>query len=598
MSTSFAISGPYPGLQYIPASPEPSGVYHEDREINGALWRVYNATFDGSQWSYSGGALAGNAFAFIQNVDGSTSFKTYSGPTPWEPDDWVGSGNHTVFNAADYGMIPGGDPVVNTAALQAAIRGAAAAGGGRVFIPAAVYPVLGTITVPATQDGTTSTPAVGIVIEGSSGSTQLAQQATTTTNTFSLTGDNDEKGVVFRNLRISYATPQMCPGSWAVYSTLQDVICEDCYFEDCPGAMYMGGLRNGLASCTIFFDVDDHPNTEGQTMVYMAGPDDFVDLCYIYQKTVHGGGPIECVGIQVASASEPRVTDTNIVDFDYGIQVTGSSTNLIHGLFSNLACECNVTAVLIQPGGPDANIYELFFVNCIFERTRYSVSATPGIYVDVYRAGGAAGDPDTVSDIGFANCMSHDWAGPAMQIGSGQDIIVTGGRYGQSATDDSMATSGAIAVTGTALRVTVVGADCSAQIPAYMSQPSPMNPQPYSLSVTGVVTQMQVRSCNLSGNAHGALYVSPHGADLRVSDCDDYNDQNTPVAALPPTLIPQNAASLGYYGPSLITFSNPTTIVVTLSSVTYSMGFCCIPLQPTDEVQFSATPTKFTWLGK
>ncbi|MGA8326495.1 MAG: hypothetical protein WB757_10485, partial [Candidatus Cybelea sp.] len=303
MSTSFAISGPYPGLQYIPASPEPSGVYHEDREINGALWRVYNATFDGSQWSYSGGALAGNAFAFIQNVDGSTSFKTYSGPTPWEPDDWVGSGNHTVFNAADYGMIPGGDPVVNTAALQAAIRGAAAAGGGRVFIPAAVYPVLGTITVPATQDGTTSTPAVGIVIEGSSGSTQLAQQATTTTNTFSLTGDNDEKGVVFRNLRISYATPQMCPGSWAVYSTLQDVICEDCYFEDCPGAMYMGGLRNGLASCTIFFDVDDHPNTEGQTMVYMAGPDDFVDLCYIYQKTVHGGGPIECVGIQVASAS-------------------------------------------------------------------------------------------------------------------------------------------------------------------------------------------------------------------------------------------------------------------------------------------------------
>ncbi len=53
-----------------------------------------------------------------------------------------------------------------------------------------------------------------------------------------------------------------------------------------------------------------------------------------------------------------------------------------------------------------------------------------------------------------------------MQINGGQDIVVTGGRYGQDATDNSMTTSGAIAVTGPAVRVLVVGADCSGKFQA------------------------------------------------------------------------------------------------------------------------------------
>lgn len=60
--TNLPISGPYPGLQYIPASPETGGIYHEEREINGVMYRAINAQFanvGGSlKWSYyqSGGA--------------------------------------------------------------------------------------------------------------------------------------------------------------------------------------------------------------------------------------------------------------------------------------------------------------------------------------------------------------------------------------------------------------------------------------------------------------------------------------------------------------------------------------------------------------
>ncbi len=579
MSTSYPISGPYPGLEYIPGSPESDGIYHEDREIDGALWRVYNATFDGSQWSYPSGSPSDLAYALVQNTDGSISFKTYSGSSPWATTDWVGSDNHTVFNAADYGMVPGGDPGDNATFLQNAINDAAAGGGGRVFIPAGGYPISGTIVVPATQDGTSMTPAVGILIEGCSGSTQLAQNGSGPI--FSMTGDNSRRGVILRNLRLSYAIPQ--PTIFAVYAESDGVICEDCYFEHCP-AMYMGGGHNGLLSCTIFYDVDTG-ETDDATMIYMTGADNFVALCYIYQKPIHDGGPTGCVGIQIASASEPRISDTNINEFNTGIKVTGSTANPIHGLFSNLACESYTYGAWIQPAGVNDLIYELFFTGCVFQRahhaTEYTTPVPTGVYVDVYRSGDTVGATQNVSDIFFDNCMSHDWAGPGMLITLGQDITVAGGRYGQNATDSSMTTSGAIAVTDAAVRVSIVGADCYASIPPYDSQPSADGPQPYGISVTGAVVGMQVRSCNLTGSASGPLYTPTNGTDLRVTDCVGYND----VVTVPTTTAPANgttfsAPSYGYYGPVTFYVSGGSGLSVLIDNHSTSLASGSFILNP------------------
>jgi len=142
-----------------------------------------------------------------------------------------------------------------------------------------------------------------------------------------------------------------------------------------------------------------------------------------------------------------------------------------------------------------------------------------------------------------------------MEINGGQDIVVTGGRYGQNATDSSMTTSGAIAVTGPAVRVSIVGSDCSGVIPSYNSQPSATDPQPYGISVTGAVVGMKVRGCDLTNNHNTiGLYAPTAGTDLQVTDCAGYNDQGTIVSTTaPPSTTQFNGSYSGfstpYFGP-------------------------------------------------
>lgn len=532
--TNIQVQKPYPGVEYEPnTSLETDGVWHEDHEIDGVMYRAANATFNESTLTWSLKVSSQQAYAAAQDTGGSIHY--YSMPASsgsWTV--WNGSGNNKVFNAVDYGFAAGGVAGDNVTALVNALADIATAGGGRLFVPAGSYPINDTIDVPAT-DG--SGNPIGIVIEGCGGSTEIAQQATTAVPIFSMTGSNNGSGVKLKNLRFSFENP--LAGIFAIVSTAEEVICEDCVFQNCP-AMSMGGAHNGLLNCRVFYDVDDSADTEGAVMIYMAHTNDFVDLCYVYQRTVSKTppGPSGCIAIQVQDAEEPRVTDTNIVDFSIGLQILGNGGNpgnLTHGCFSNLACECDTNAVYIQPSGSGNTICELFFSGCVFERTQHSSSVSPGVYIDLYAGGGT--EADTVSDVFFTNCMAHDWAGPGIQINGGQDIVITGGRYGQDATSSTMMTSGgAIAVTGPAVRVTIDGADCSAMVPIYPSQPFADDTQPYSISVTGAVVGMQVRNCNLTDNGSGPLYVSTTDADLQVTDCAGYNDQHVILRnSTPPT---------------------------------------------------------------
>jgi hypothetical protein len=578
-TTNIEIQKTYPAVQYEPDTvSEPSGVWHEDHEIDGVMYRATNATFDdvtSFKWTLEDPLQP--AYCITQNTDGSTSYLYMAANTtvPWSTAEWVGTGQPVMYHAVNYGLNEN-DPtggVNNTAALQSAVSAAALGGGGRVFIPAGIYQIDGTITVPPTTDGADASPPVGIVIEGCGGSTELAQQANPAVPIFSMPGGNNGYGVRLKNFQMSFANP--LAGVFAVSSLADEVVCEQCIFLYCP-AMSMGGGHNGLLDCRVFYDVRGTDDTENATMVSMSEANDFVTLCYIYQKSVHKGGPAGCVAIQIGSASEPRVDNTNIVDFDTGLMIVGnggSPGRLTHGFFSNLACECNQYGAYIQPSGIGATIYELLFDGCIFERTQFATEYTvppTGIYIDVYRSGAEVGPTDYVSDINFTNCISHDWAGPGMQINGGQDITVTGGRYGQNATDDSMTTSGAIAVTGPAVRVTVVGADCSGVIPPNPAQPPAENPQPYSISVTGAVTGVQVQACNLTNNGTGALYAPTDATDLRVIDCRGYNDQvKQLIATVPTTGTRFNGGTYGYFGPSTF-YITGTAGSITAIKVSYS----------------------------
>jgi hypothetical protein len=542
--------GPFPGLQY--EANEAGGVYHEDREVAGVMYRTYNAQYDGTEWSLVNSAEP--AFAAAQDAEGSIHYFTMAaGSSPWTT--WDGSPNNSVFNAVDYGMVAGdvGAAASNQAALQAAVNAVISAGGGRIFIPNGVYYISG----PAVSITGTN---VGIIIEGAAGGTQLAQQEGVPT--FDVNGLSGGRGIRFRDLRISYASDLVFALPFAAVTTAscENVTCERVYFANCPGAFIDDSmsLQCGLLDCTIDYEA----SYNDQIMVSLSGSEDFIDHCVIRQTPVHSGGPTGCTGVQIGSASTIYVPNTHISDFDIGINIQGGGVNLLHALFSNVSCQSNVSAVIIQPATDSGQIYQVFFVNCVFARDQYATSVTPGVYIDTN-----GGPNANVSDIFFSNCMVHDWAGPGIQINAGQDIVISGGRFGQNATDATMTTSGAIAVTGAAARVSIIGANCSGKVPSYNSQPPATDQQPYGISVTGAVSDMEVRGCNLTNTKTGALYTPTTGIDLRVTESPGYNDQATAVLNGTPPAVPFTNISLGYYGPIQVNLWGAGVVSIELGSV-------------------------------
>lgn len=108
-----------------------------------------------------------------------------------------------------------------------------------------------------------------------------------------------------------------------------------------------------------------------------------------------------------------------------------------------------------------------------------------------------------------------------------------------------------------------------------------------------------IRDCNVAGNPSGDLKVTSTVANLQVSDCYGYNDQNT--AIVPSSFTASHtAASLGYYGPSVVTWSDNsvTSLTLTLNGTAYSMKFGSVYLGLNDSIQFSHTPSEVTWIGK
>jgi hypothetical protein len=305
-------------------------------------------------------------------------------------------------------------------------------------------------------------------------------------------------------------------------------------------------------------------------MVMLGGPENYVQNCTIGQKaynSVDPTVPTGCTGIVVQpTGGGAYVANMQIYSFDIGIKILGAGVNLLHGFFSNIHCESNINAVLIQPLDSNGKAYQVFFDDCVFARCQNAPAISAGVLIDP--------NGGSISDIFFNNCMCHSWAGPGMQIMGGQDIVVTGGRYGSNATDASMATSGGIAVTGSAVRVSIVGADCSGQIPSYQSQPPGSAVQPYGISVTGTVTGMQVAACNLTNNGTGPLYAPTNGTDLWVTDCRGYNDQVKQLTTfLPATGARFNGGTYGYYGPSTFYItSGASAIKVSYSGSTSVTG--------------------------
>jgi hypothetical protein len=594
-------TGANPGTTYT----ADSGPYHEDREVTVTgspgpqMFRVYNAMYDttGGVWKLPVGG-SGLAYATVQNPDGSIHYLVSPGTRQWTNSEWLGSGNNTVYNAVDFGMVPTTiNPTFdNGPALQNVFVTVARAGGGTIVIPSGKYNFLTGISHTALVEEDS-----GILIVGTGGGAELYANfgASPPSNTLiSLTDfGSTGNGVRFRNLRITYsATTTVGPA--VQLAQCANISFEQVFFADCPGALVDNNESGqcGLINCTIEYTALNN----GQTMVVLSGSEDYVHNCVIRQTPLSGPGPTHCTGIEVQSASRVYVTNTQISEFDTGISVVGGgpAANPVTAHFSNIDCEANVTAVSIVASSGTALINQLFFESCAFSLTTDSSSHTPGTVIGTLGATNG-----TVTDIHFTDCMWYNWNGSGLAIYSGRDIFLIGCRFAACGLSAPIgAQAGGLAISGTPENVIVTGCnffgDC----------PQGNGTQPFAIVITNVVNKCWIRGCNLLGNASGPIYLLNPGTKLEITDCAGYNDQGLVLTPNPPGAPPsvtfQNTSAWtnapnGWFGPIAFYVWSGGTGHITIDGVQTTLASGGFTLSPGESAQIAVAGSPlFLAVGK
>ena len=598
-----------PALQYAGQEGSPQ-YYCEDREIDGAMYRALNASYDYTltQWSQQNPDLP--SYCTVHYTDGSIQYFYMPAGQSMGWSDWQ-STDIQEFYAVNYGLVEGmtADPVANLSALNAAVAAAIANGGGAVRLPAGDFPIEGTISVNFGMAD------VAVVIAGFSGQTRLYQ--TTSDDIFYVSDSSGGSFTVIQDLRLKFAPMTLGTTPAAVnISGCEGVVCEHIYFEDCPIALKTDGNcgQCGLFECTIDYDLKnlEGETINGQTMVYLNGSDDFITGCVIRQQPVGGesAGPLNCTGVALGSNNNGQfVTDTHISDFAFGMTI-GDGLNEVY--CSDVLIEAQQTALIIKTL-EGAAITDIHFTGCTFSATRGGGYAgnTSGVIIS---ANGY--ESIKVAGIYFTNCSVFGFAYSGIEIDSGQNIVITGGQYssnGQSPGTEEPYNAAGIAILGGS-DITISGADCSG-VNGFWSQVTGATTQQYGICIAGGdASDVLVVGCNLTGNATSGLYLlelsgtTPGHVYIRdcdatgytggwsvaldiastaqivhVTNCAGYNDQSPafiPVPASGPPAGPFHNYTYGYFGPVsfYVGAATGTSVLIGSHATLLGMGAYYLPL--------------------
>lgn len=485
-----------------------------------------------------------------------------------------------VYNAAcsDYAMGMDTGNSDNSPALKAAITDAlngtgakhGANNGGLVLIPAGTYTCASAISLDANNY-----PDKGVIIQGTGGGAELLFTADNV-DFIQLFNFNSGRGIRFKNIRFTFASDLMT-GGFAIYTAnCQNVSCEEVYFYNCPGAFFAdnNSLQCGLTNCTIDYNllIDD------KTMVELDGSQCYVRDCVMRQ---HGAGasppgPTGCFGIKIGSVSTSFVSGCHISEFDTGIHI---GKNAVEAYFSDCRVNAFTQAVTFNPD--TGSINGVFFSDCTFYLSQYSINQSAGIYVDTN-----AENDSNVADIIFNNCVVYGWYGPGLHINAGKNIVITGGSYSGNGLDPQSGDFGAgIEITG-GQHISIAGAQCME-----VDQHNGSGHQPYGIAIsttsssTEAPTDIVIAACTMLNNTTNGILISGESSthpptnifvsncdvtgysayssaisvtgtvtNLQITNCAGYNDQGVHVSTgLGPTSGANfNGATFGYYGP--ITF--------------------------------------------
>jgi parallel beta-helix repeat protein len=484
-------------------------------------------------------------------------------------------------------------------------------GGTLEFPSAGTYAFSGSILIG--QDASGHTRSYAIILQGdgqgSASSPLLQMTASSGGDLFQVSnndGTNNDNmgGVTFRDLQIAYESASS--GAAIHVESSLNVRVLHCVFQNCPVAIYLEDCGNtAIIDCTVFgtatgngFVLGDN-NTDTEVVeTYIAG-------CVLDSFNTTPAG----VAIQINNVEHVRCVNTRIETFNQGIVVSpGGSGNSARKLyFGNVSCfplskagQTTGAAVLIQPIN-SASVVEVWFDCCELDAPDKPIAYTGGgVVLDPVNGTGGG----FIDQIRFTGCHVCKWNGPGLQVIGGTvatpiltNLEILGGYYSlNGANPASGLPSAGIAIGGSPSGIRISNAACNNSV--YFTGGFLTPTQDYGISIAATAQNVFARGCDLRGNLTQAVAPVSSATNVQITDCAGYNDQNATVAASAPTSS-ETAASQGYNGPSLVTFSNAAlAVTVTLGTTAYTMSFGSIPLLPYDTIKFSAAPAVFKWLGK
>jgi hypothetical protein len=416
-------------------------------------------------------------------------------------------------------------------------------------------------------------------------------------------------GNYFKYLAFSWSDPSTGYET-CIYADNWNCRAEYCNFVNCPTAFYAVGLSCGLSQCTIQYLKDSPDNA---TAVYLQGVECFVTGPGEFRQdsVVSKSGPTGCTAISLGGGSSPTVEHAiisyiHLSDWSYGI-----SYKLQAGVYgthvTNVEAECLMACVYMRPPASEGKIFGEKYTSCLFAKSHDSNDGTAIVLIDT----NGATNTDNINDIEFVNCTvigdtSTPQAGQyCYQITSGSNIRIIGGTISNAGNGNG---SAGIAITppigGSGAgpgRITVLGADLGANYP----QAKYPHSQEFALLISADITDtVTIDNCKMKGYGSASpvqITGSVATNTLFITNCEGYNDQNTPLNGTVPPVTPTSAAtsSTPYFGPSVVTFQSGTTVGVTVFGTTIglSAGVIFLP-SPYDSISFSTAPSIFSWYGR
>ncbi|HVN68351.1 MAG TPA: hypothetical protein VMU38_01675 [Candidatus Binatia bacterium] len=513
----------------------------------------------------------------------------------------------TIFNYTKYVDSAGGDPNAALTNMFAAMAPGPYATGGTAFIQQRAL----SRNMLASSTGFSVPDQSNLIGSGGGGSLvgspppndfhHFVIDFSGGTIFLSCTGSYTGGGIHFRGLSFKAAMPVPSTNDTCIYAATDSCRAVNCVFTDIPTAFYALGDNCTLEQCTITYDTKD-----GATAIVIAAAG-----CGIFgpaeiDQRPQGGanpGPADCTAVSLEGAEQTVIADVHLTDWNIGVdfaQLGGAMDTEIR----NCEIQCWQSALNISvPSAMPNQIAGVKVTSCMLAKSTQSTDQSAIVLID------PDGGIGQLSDITLLDCTVFSGAASAnaqygLEIVGGTNVKILGGTYSNNG---SVGGAG-IAITGACGDIQILGANLQPSYPWAGSVPgSNLNFQQYGLLVTAApVGTVIVKGCDLTGydrllGQQPVNVTVPVAQGLFVENCPGYNDSNTALNLLTPPTSPTAAAtcSTPYFGPSVVAFSNPTPVYLTVFGQTVALSFGVIYLpSPYDEISFAAAPSSFSWSGK